>query len=586
MKLLDLLWQYGFRRLLLGFCITSMLILVFFGLELKRMQEIAINFGEKLEVLYGDQITCVKNDLTEAYKQIIENLRLNKNVMQKLENKIDRFIIYDDGGCIKDAFNIEYKFVLPFPILKEGFKILDDHLILVKPLQNSTYLHLQIAKKIDSTIFINRTYIKQQLEKVKKYKFIFYVIMIVVFLFIVFVFIVFSWWIIYLVSSKILINLNKLLKVENYALKNDIDAMQDVDKIHLKPNNYSFEEIMFVLKNDIDEFAHVSKTLLDHIQHLQKQNIFIRTVLDNIASAIVVVRKEDIGINKAIRLANNKGKNLLALGLEKLLTQITSTYYLDLDGKRFSVVVVPFDDQVMFVLDDITDRVSLEKQIAWRDVARVIAHEVKNPLTPTKLAAEQMLSLCADNRIFDSTLLKRNQNYLKTIIRNVDHINKLIDDFAHFTKQVQAKPNFIHFDINELMFELLESNKLVYPNLCFIYRSRSIMVCADRSILQQVYGNAIQNAAQACVKSGGIVHIQFHKKIEHLVCVIVDNGVGLKMDVKTLMNPYVTTKEYGTGLGLSVIQRGIRAHNGFIQMTNRKGKSGCVIVLSIRTDCK
>lgn len=545
LTLLNTLWRYGFKTLLIGFFCVSLLIFAFFGLELKRMYSLTIYAAEQINILHSQQSPhFILQELKRAnfsYKNSINSANSTNNSHAQFTPSfaIDKSVIYDTQGNIKNQQNYnEYSFIIPDPIIaNDTFAINNSHISHTLKLKDNLY--------ITSFNTIKHKYLGQDLFKMlnrlKSTKTTFYLGIILIFLILIALFLLFSWFIVRNVSKKMIISLKKLLDSN--------------------------------LDNEIIEFSQVAQILHSYTDNLYQQNILIQNILNNITSAIFLFEDSEI------KLSNKQGTLLLEEhNIDQILAQISlkdaTLTHIDLGMRRFAATITATQNQILLVLEDITDKVSMQKQIAWKDVARVIAHEIKNPLAPTKLCAEQMLENINMN---DTKKIK----YLQTIVSNVDRVNKLINDFANFTKQAQQSINIASFDLNELIKEIIISQQLLYKNIIFNNHSFAIRITADQMQIKQALENLIQNAAQACddIDKG---LIQIYTLVKNNMCYIsiVDNGNGLALAADKLLRPYVTTKTYGTGLGLVVVNRIAQAHRGQIRLFKRS-KNGAVAVLSL-----
>jgi two-component system nitrogen regulation sensor histidine kinase NtrY len=215
--------------------------------------------------------------------------------------------------------------------------------------------------------------------------------------------------------------------------------------------------------------------------------------------------------------------------------------------------------------DDITQLQAAQRKAAWADMARRIAHEIKNPLTPIQLSAERLKRRYAKQILQDSDSF---QKCVDTIIRQVDHIGKLVGEFSSFARM--PTPNIKLEDFVKTCKEEIFLQQQAHPNIKFdfIASSPTILFSYDRAQMGQVLTNLIKNAIEAVeMKAPSKGHIQIFLKDDgqKLVLTVSDNGIGLPSEGRErLTEPYVTFRDKGTGLGLAIVKKIVEDHGGTI----------------------
>ncbi len=221
-------------------------------------------------------------------------------------------------------------------------------------------------------------------------------------------------------------------------------------------------------------------------------------------------------------------------------------------------------------VDDITDLVSAQRSSAWADVARRIAHEIKNPLTPIQLSAERIrrrfgATITEDREIFDQCT--------QTIIRQVGDIGRMVDEFSAFARM--PKPDMQRIDLREPLREASFLVEVSRADIAFTrdFGSEPLMGTFDARLLSQAFGNLIKNAAEAIEaveREGGgkgAILIRSARTREGIVVDVVDNGKGLPRENRQrLLEPYMTTREKGTGLGLAIVKKIVEDHGGRLEL--------------------
>ncbi len=224
----------------------------------------------------------------------------------------------------------------------------------------------------------------------------------------------------------------------------------------------------------------------------------------------------------------------------------------------------------VITLDDITDLLSAQRTGAWADVARRIAHEIKNPLTPIQLSAERLRrrygpKLADDFEVFDKSI--------NTILRQVGDIGRMVDEFSSFARMPEAKP--MMGDLSETVRNsvFLESVRLPDLEIKMELPETPLAAFFDQRLLSQVLTNLIKNATEA-IEGAGIeatsrprIIVNVHAEGEKARLSISDNGKGWPRENRQrLLEPYITTREKGTGLGLAIVARIIEQHGGSVDL--------------------
>lgn len=235
--------------------------------------------------------------------------------------------------------------------------------------------------------------------------------------------------------------------------------------------------------------------------------------------------------------------------------------------------------------DDITELQAAQRKAAWADVARRIAHEIKNPLTPIQLAAERL------KRRFGREITSDPDTFTQcadTIVRHVGDIGRMVDEFSAFARMPQ--PVIKAEDVGRVAREALVLQKTARPQINWesdIPECGPIALC-DRRMLRQALTNLLQNAADAVVMRGddpahpGRIEISVHDLNGEVRISVADNGVGLpEQDRDRLTEPYVTHKPKGTGLGLAIVKKIMEDHGGRLALDDRTDGSGAIATLTL-----
>jgi two-component system, NtrC family, nitrogen regulation sensor histidine kinase NtrY len=229
-------------------------------------------------------------------------------------------------------------------------------------------------------------------------------------------------------------------------------------------------------------------------------------------------------------------------------------------------------DSYIITLDDITELVSAQRTSAWADVARRIAHEIKNPLTPIQLSAERIRRkfgkvITEDKAVFEQCT--------DTIVRQVDDIRRMVDEFSRFARM--PKPVIEGEDVADTVRQAVFLMRVGHPDIDIEAEIKGEPMRAqfDRRLISQALTNIIKNATEAIetVPVGelgkGRIDVIAATENEDIVIDVIDNGIGLpKVSRARLLEPYVTTREKGTGLGLAIVGRVLEDHGGRIELND------------------
>ncbi len=229
-------------------------------------------------------------------------------------------------------------------------------------------------------------------------------------------------------------------------------------------------------------------------------------------------------------------------------------------------------DSYIITLDDITELVSAQRTSAWGDVARRIAHEIKNPLTPIQLSAERIRRkfgkvITEDKAIFEQCT--------DTIVRQVDDIRKMVDEFSRFARM--PKPVIEGEDVADTVRQAVFLMRVGHPEIDIEAEIKEEPMRAqfDRRLISQALTNIIKNASEAIEAvpaeelGKGRIDVVAARENDDIVIDVIDNGIGLPTVSRArLLEPYVTTREKGTGLGLAIVGRVLEDHGGRIELND------------------
>ncbi|MFL6749965.1 MAG: ATP-binding protein [Sphingomicrobium sp.] len=326
-------------------------------------------------------------------------------------------------------------------------------------------------------------------------------------------------------------------------------------------------------------------------EQLDTRRAFIEAVLSSVTAGVIVV-----DANGRILLTNSSAETLIRRGEESVegreLAEVSAELAEFLGGetrdadvlvhsaegqRTLAVKRMRYEDGFVLTFDDITDQLSDQRRAAWSDIARRIAHEIKNPLTPIQLAAERLQRRYSTEVSSDPETFGR---LTDTIIRQVGDLRRMVDEFSNFARM--PKPIFRQENVHDIARAALFLHEVAHPGITFSIDppSGEIPLVCDRRQLGQALTNVVKNAVEAIEArrnrgdqhaDGDRIDLSIRREDEQLVIDILDTGVGLPQDRERLTEPYMTTRVRGTGLGLAIVKKIVEEHLGEIAFLDRTG---------------
>jgi two-component system nitrogen regulation sensor histidine kinase NtrY len=230
----------------------------------------------------------------------------------------------------------------------------------------------------------------------------------------------------------------------------------------------------------------------------------------------------------------------------------------------------------VITIDDITELVAAQRSSAWADIARRIAHEIKNPLTPIQLSAERLRRKYSKTISDDPAVFEQCTD---TIVRQVDDIKRMVDEFSRFARMPKAV--LADEDVADTVRQVVFLLRVAHPDIDFDVEldAETIPARFDRRLISQALTNIIKNAAEAigavppAQLRRGRIAVRAQREGKDVVLDVIDNGVGLPKENRArLLEPYVTTREKGTGLGLAIVGRILEEHGGRLELRDASEK--------------
>jgi two-component system nitrogen regulation sensor histidine kinase NtrY len=357
------------------------------------------------------------------------------------------------------------------------------------------------------------------------------------------------------------------------------------------------------------QLKHQRDTLVDNTEQIEERRRLFDSVISSVTSGVIVLDPNGevtFTNNSANKLLNYNNKEEIKNRLSDIFPELRflfeklkksgsenlqSEIKLVRSGRieNFLVRMAPMNEDenlkgYVVAFDDITSLVSAQRSAAWGDVARRIAHEIKNPLTPIQLSAERI-------RKKFSPLLGNNSEGLKDMIdvitRQTDDIRRIVDEFSKFARMPEIRRK--DEDLNALIVSAVSLQQAGQPNVLISLSKPKvpIIISIDPTLINQALTNILKNAGESIETRmrnfptssyGGLIEVSLQNKLNSVVLKISDNGVGLPQDRSRLFEPYVTTREKGTGLGLAIVKKIVEEHGGILKLEDSAPfeKSGIV----------
>ena len=323
---------------------------------------------------------------------------------------------------------------------------------------------------------------------------------------------------------------------------------------------------------------------------LDTRRAFIEAVLSSVTAGVIALdaRHRILLLNRSAETLLEQGEPIegKALGavsaeLEEFMRgqQSEANVLITAEGVQRTLAVkrVRYQDGSVLTFDDITDQLTDQRRAAWSDIARRIAHEIKNPLTPIQLAAERLQRRFGGEIASDKDTFER---LTGTIVRQVGDLRRMVDEFSNFARM--PKPVFREENVHEIARQALFLHEVAHPAISFSLEPQTgefPMVC-DRRQLAQALTNIVKNAVEAIESrrnrgehslAGDRVDLKLREDGTQLIIDLFDTGVGLPEDRERLTEPYMTTRVRGTGLGLAIVKKIVEEHLGEIAFLDRRG---------------
>jgi two-component system nitrogen regulation sensor histidine kinase NtrY len=416
-------------------------------------------------------------------------------------------------------------------------------------------------------------------------------------------------WFGFHLARGITVPIQELALATNRVAEGDLDvhiAIQSDDEIALLVE--AFNKMTSDLRKGQEGIRQANRELQVSNLELEQRRRYMEIILKNVTAGVISVDRQGklTTINKSaekllkIHTGNVLGKNFrevlktehlpLIKELRVLLAQsgkdsIRKQVSVDLPETKLTLLVnlTTLRDEngefmgTVVVFDDLTQLIRAQRMAAWREVARRIAHEIKNPLTPIQLSAQRLrrryLSrFDSDDTVFDECTLM--------IVKQVDELKNLVNEFSSFARMPASSPT--PNNLNEIIAEALVLYQEGHKDIDFTFSADNQLPIfnLDRDQIKRAVINLLDNAVSATTDDGHvIIETNYNPALQIASFTVADNGCGISAEDKPrLFEPYFSTKKTGTGLGLAIVSSVISDHNGYIRVKDNQPKGTRFIV--------
>jgi two-component system nitrogen regulation sensor histidine kinase NtrY len=353
-----------------------------------------------------------------------------------------------------------------------------------------------------------------------------------------------------------------------------------------------------------DEVGTLAKAFNQMTIRLEEQNTELVTANDQLENRRALIEAVMAGVSAGviatagdgtIRLANQSATSLIGTEVDGLVGHRLAVVAPELaelvagrdreaivqvsrssDTRTLAVRIARTDAGPILTFDDITQQVLDQRRAAWSDVARRIAHEIKNPLTPIQLAAERLQRRYGSKIDPDDTTFAR---LTDTIVRQVGDLRRMVDEFSSFARM--PKPVFREESVVDIARQAMFLHEVAHSGIAFelIHEDPGPVLVCDRRQLGQAFTNIVKNAVEAIESKGdvsGRIVMTLSQEGNQVTVDVADTGIGLPAERDRIVEPYMTTRARGTGLGLAIVKKIVEEHLGTISFFDREG-GGAVV---------
>ncbi len=402
-------------------------------------------------------------------------------------------------------------------------------------------------------------------------------------------------WIALRVADRLVRPVNNLVDAAQKIADGDLSARVTEDQ-------YRADEVGFLSQSFnrmTERLERQTGALLATNHQLGERRVFIETVLESVSAGVVSVNEKgiiELANSTAEQMLRGKSESIVGLNFETVapalaeLARDKSRGVVQLgDGPESLTVAVKASQRErgrVVTFEDISQQLADQRRAAWSDVARRIAHEIKNPLTPIQLAAERLQRRFGKQIEQDGAIFEQ---LTATIVRQVGDLRNIVDEFSSFARM--PKPVFREENLNDIVGHAVFMFEVAHPDVSFSYDQATVspVLIADRRQLGQAITNILKNAAESVEErkkadqKPGEISVKLYEMDSRIYVEVCDNGIGLPEDRDRIMEPYITNRATGSGLGLAIVKKIVEEHFGEIVLTDAPD-GGATVTLIFNPD--
>ncbi len=586
---------------------------IWFNDKIKKVINGSKNISESY---FNEHISNIKNDILFIKSEInnekivffTDKARLTEFLSYFTEIKdLDEAIIFESSGQLLakvGSFLIESETAPPL----WSFLIADEGDIAVFPNNNKTKVRalIKIQRAIPTYLFIGKDVDSNVLGRVESvddtaieylsitkrlddFQFKFNQL----FIAINFLMILLAMWFGLKFSNRIIEPIMQIILDSEKIIKDDFST-----RIRIFKGNNEFNILSNVLNKMLDILNDQRNKLYKAKETINLRRKFTENILNNVSTGIIYV-----DLNKKVLMSNKKCHEIFNKKITKdfMIEKIIPVDFINQFKKnKFKnyehQIRLSINDKLKFLnirmaeilekntlkgfvinIDDVSELVSAQKHAAWSNVARYMAHEIKNPLTPIKLSAERLERLDIKKSKVNETFF----NCTETIKRQVNNIQTLVTEFSNFARMPESE--FKEEKLHTVIENQINTIKMLDKNIefNFINHFKNLKINCDRNQLGRVFLNLFKNAFESSKKKNKIISVKLIKEQKNVIINIEDNGSGFPRNRDKLFEPYMTNKVDGTGLGLAICKKIIEDHNGEINLLDSQNLGGACVRLKL-----
>ena len=410
-------------------------------------------------------------------------------------------------------------------------------------------------------------------------------------------------WLAMSAANRVVSPISRLVAAAEMVRQGDLDA-----RVRLGRQNDEISALGRAFNRMTRQLRSQRRELIESHAQSEQRRAFIEAVLAGVSAGVVGVDATD-----RITLINRSAVGMIAPDagdvVGRKLTELSSDFedliaearrrpglvaeaQISLEGQEEDIrhlnARAAMDEEAGLIVtfDDVTRLVAAQRNAAWRDVARRIAHEIKNPLTPIQLSAERL------RRKYRGDIQKDVETFDRctdTIVRQVSDIGRMVDEFSSFARMPQPKVEAV--ELGALAQETVFSQRVASPDIDFTYDRpvEEVIALCDGRLSSQALTNIVKNASESVTSrverdgpdgTPGRIRVEVREESGFGVIEVTDNGLGWPVaDRERLTEPYMTTREKGTGLGLAIVRRVMEDHKGRLELGVPAEGQGAVVRL-------